>query len=63
MTEPEFADRLMYAIGAVDSLSRALGMRPDPGLYQGRCTGHGLELVMETATGRETWEIKVRKLT
>jgi hypothetical protein len=29
-TSQEFADRVMYAIGAVDSLSRALGMRPDP---------------------------------
>lgn len=63
MTEPEFADRLMYVIGTVDSLGRALGLRPDPSLYNGRRTGDGLELVMETATAREKWEIKLRKLT
>jgi hypothetical protein len=52
----------MYAIGALDSIGRAIGLRPDPSLYNGRRTDDGLELVMETATAREKWEIKVRKL-
>ena len=62
MTSQEFADRLMSAIAAVDSIGTALGLRPDPGLYHGRRTDDGLELVVETATGREKWEIKLRKL-
>jgi hypothetical protein len=62
VTSQEFADRLMYAIGAADSIARSVGLRPDPALYHGRRTDDGLELVMESATARETWEIKVRKL-
>jgi hypothetical protein len=62
LNSQEFADRLMYAIGAADSMARSVGLRPDPALYHGRRTDDGLELVMESATARETWEIKVRKL-
>jgi hypothetical protein len=63
VTSQEFADRLMYAIWAADSMARSVGLRPDPALYNGRRTDDGLELVMESATARQTWEIKVRKLT
>jgi hypothetical protein len=41
MAEPEFADRLLYAIGALDSIGRAIGLRPDPSLYNGRRTHDG----------------------
>jgi predicted phosphoribosyltransferase len=62
MTSNEFADRLAAALGTVDLMGRALGLPRDPSFELARVSSDGLVVTVDTASGQEEWEIKLRKL-
>jgi hypothetical protein len=62
MTNNEFAERLAAALGTVDLMCRALGLRRDPSFELSQVGSDGLIVTVATAGGQEEWEDKLRRL-